>query len=64
MDLHCQEIQEQFVDYIDRSLSFTEREGVQGHILSCNRCSRALDMMRQLINPCSQVGEEPLPAGF
>lgn len=64
MDIHCQEIQEQFVNYIDRSLSFTEREGVQGHILSCNRCSRALDMMRQLINLCSQVGEEPVPAGF
>ncbi|MBI5746310.1 MAG: zf-HC2 domain-containing protein [Nitrospirae bacterium] len=64
MDLHCQEIQEQFVDYIDRSLSFTEREGVQGHLLSCNRCSRALDIMRQLINLCGQVGEEPIPAGF
>ncbi|MBI5756319.1 MAG: zf-HC2 domain-containing protein [Nitrospirae bacterium] len=64
MDPLCKEIQEQFVDYIDRSLPFTERERVQGHLLTCNGCSRALDMTRQLINLCSQVGEEPVPAGF
>lgn len=64
MDPLCKEIQGQFGDYIDRSLPFTEREKVQGHLLSCNGCSRALDMTRQLINLCSQVGEEPLPAGF
>ncbi|MBI5096444.1 MAG: zf-HC2 domain-containing protein, partial [Nitrospirae bacterium] len=64
MDPLCKETQGQFADYIDRSLSFVQRERVQEHLLSCHRCSRALDMTQQLINLCSQVGEEPVPAGF
>ena len=64
MDPLCKETQGQFADYIDRSLSFRQRERVQEHLLSCYRCSGVLDMTQQLINLCSQVGEEPVPAGF
>lgn len=64
MDPLCRQIQDQFIDYIDLSLAFAERERVQEHLLSCNRCTRALDMTRQLINLCNKVGEEPLPPGF
>lgn len=64
MDPLCREIQDQFIDYIDRSLLFTERERVLEHLKSCKPCSMAFDITRGLINACSQVREEPIPPGF
>jgi anti-sigma factor RsiW len=60
----CHAIQERFTDYLDRSLSLSDREGVEAHTAGCAACRNALAMSRELVGVLAEVPGPMLPDGF
>ena len=64
MNTLCKTIRDQFSDYLDRSLSFGDRERFDSHLLTCKPCRSALEMTREMISACHRMEETTVPIGF
>ncbi len=64
MDAICRKIREQFDDYLERSVSFEERERFESHLSGCRPCRVALGMTREMIMACQRMEEQPVPVSF
>jgi len=64
MDMHCTWIHTRLGDYLDRGLPSHEREQVRTHLETCQGCSEALAMTRELLSGLAELDDAVLPVGF
>jgi hypothetical protein len=64
MNAICRNIREQFNDYLERSVSFEERERFESHLSGCKPCRVALEMTREMLSACQRLEEAPVPVSF
>jgi hypothetical protein len=58
--LNCQELVELVTDYLERTLSTTERVRFETHIAQCERCLTYLDQMQTTIQLMGKLTTESL----
>ncbi len=59
-DLVCQEVVELVNDYLEGSLSRSERRRFESHLAGCEHCSEYLAQMRTTIRLTGRLGVEDL----
>lgn len=55
---NCNNIQDKFIDYIEKTLPNTTVEQVENHLKNCENCTQELSKMQQLLNVISLDVEE------
>ena len=59
-DLNCQELVELVTDYLEGSLSATQRVRFEEHLAKCSGCQNYLAQMRQTIKLAGKLSEESI----
>ena len=60
--LVCRDAVELVSDYLDGTLSRSQRRRLEKHLAQCDACSAYLDQMRATIAASGTVGPEDLPS--
>jgi anti-sigma factor RsiW len=58
--LTCQELVELVTDYLEGSLSRTDRRRFKGHIRGCPHCTEYLEQIRETIEATGHLTEDAL----
>jgi anti-sigma factor RsiW len=58
--LTCQELVELVTDYLEGSLSRTDRRRFKGHIRGCPHCTEYLEQIRETIEAAGRLTEDAL----
>lgn len=58
--LTCKEMVELVTEYLEGSLSRSDRRRFERHIAACNGCTAYLDQMRQVIRVLGRLTEDSL----
>ncbi|MCC6695785.1 MAG: zf-HC2 domain-containing protein [Candidatus Hydrogenedentes bacterium] len=61
--MHCEQVREKFVAYIDDDVRFTERICVEVHVARCFACKEELEELQNLQELCKTVVRHPGSAG-
>jgi predicted anti-sigma-YlaC factor YlaD len=56
----CQELVELVTEYLEESLSITERERFEAHLGTCSGCRQYVYQMQTVINTTGKLGEEDI----
>lgn len=60
-ELTCQELVELVTDYLEGSMSATQRARFEEHLAKCTGCRNYLAQMRRTISSLGRLSEESLP---
>ena len=61
--MHCEQVREKFVAYVDDDVRFTERICVEVHVARCFACKEELEELQNLQEVCQTVVRHPGSAG-
>jgi len=60
-EMACKELVELVTEYLEGTLSRTDRQRFEDHLKDCGYCATYLDQMRQTIRTLGRLTEESLP---
>jgi anti-sigma factor RsiW len=63
-EMHCIEVVEIVSDYLERTLSETERIRVEAHLARCGGCQAYVAQMRQTVAAMRSLDDEAAPANL
>ena len=61
---HCLEMFKKLSEYIDGELDELNCEELEKHLSDCPACKICMMTLKQTVNLCKEVKENPVPAGF
>ena len=61
---HCLEMFKQLSEYIDGELDQLDCEVLEKHLEDCPSCKICMMTLKQTVNLCKEVKENPVPEGF
>lgn len=62
VDMNCKGLVELVTDYLEGTLSVTERASLEQHLAACDSCSAYLEQMRVTIVLTGMLTEDAIPA--
>ena len=60
----CREVVELMTEYLEGSLSATDRARFDAHIAGCDGCTAYLEQMRTTMRLLGRMAQEPMPAAM
>jgi len=62
--MNCRQVVELMTDYLEGTLSPSDRRRFEAHLSGCDGCTEYLRQLRASMALARRLGEEPLPAAL